>query len=236
MKTRFGGWLGLGLMLLAAPGVSSAALVNGSFESWNLVGWNFYSDVGNRATEPCTRSAGAAQTSGVWGETVGLIPAQTPYAGNRFLLMHTRPDANFLGDDNYDLFVSQNFSLNPGEAIYGWASFLDRDVAQLDSAWVRILDQDQNIIATPWVGLPSNLAQASAPTSLDWTLWQWEALTGGSYTLQMGMSTSGANNHASYALFDGIGIGDASAVPEPSSMVLGLLGGISLLVLRRRQS
>jgi hypothetical protein len=237
MKTRFRGWLGLGLMLCAAPDVSSAAfgdskLVNGSFESWNLVGWDFYSDVGTRAEEPFTRTAGAARTKSTWGETLGIN--QTSQHGFRFLLLNTRPAANFLGNEDYDFFVSQSFTLNAGEAVFGWASFLDRDTAQLDSAWVRILDQDQNVIATPWVGLPANGAAAITPTSLPWTLWQWEAATGGNYTLQLGMSTSGANNESSFALFDGVGVGNPSVIPEPTSMVLGIVGGIALLVLRNR--
>ena len=234
MKIRFGVWLGVGLLLATSPGSARASLVNGSFESWNLVGWDFHSDVGNRAEEPFTRPAGNARTASVWGETLGLLPPQTALHGYRFLLMHTQPNANFLGNDNYDLFVSQSFTLSPGEAVFGLATFLDRDPAQLDSAWVRILDQDLNLVATPWVGLPTQMSLASAPTSLNWTLWQWEALTGGQYTLQLGMSTSGANNHSSFALFDGVGIGDPSVIPEPTSMVLGLLGGIVLLVMRNR--
>lgn len=233
MKTRFGAWLGLGLMFCAAPGLSRATVVNGSFESWNLLGWDFYSDIGTRAEEPFTRPAGAARTKSTWGENLGI--SQTPLEGYRFLLLNTRPEAGFLGTDNYDFFVSQSFTLNAGEAVFGWASFLDRDPAQLDSAWVRILDADQNVIATPWAGLPSGIAGAAiTPTTLPWTLWQWEAVTGGTYLLQLGMSTSGANNDSSFALFDGVGVGDPLPVPEPTVMVLGLLGGLALLVARRR--
>jgi hypothetical protein len=59
-------------------------------------------------------------------------------------------------------------------------------------------------------------------------------VTGGTYMLQLGMSTSGANNDSSFALFDGVGVGDPLPVPEPTAMVLGLLGGLALLVARQR--
>jgi hypothetical protein len=238
MKNRFSAWLGVGLVLAAGPAMAQANLVNGSFESWSLVGWDFHTDVGMRLNETTQRPAGLAQTANVWGDTVGLVPAQTALDGNRFLLLRTRAVANFAGNNDYNFFVSQNFTLNPGDSISGLAAFWDGDVAQLDSAWVRIFDANLNLVATPWAGTPTlttQTAPAGVSTSLDWALWEWESVTGGDYLVQLGMSTSGANNNSSFALFDAITLGEPASIPEPSSMVLALLGGVTLLVLRQRR-
>lgn len=235
MKNRLIAWLGVGMTALALPGISQAEVVNGSFESWNLIGWTFHSDVGNRATEPLTRPAGSARTMNSWTPAGAGNPEQTAMNGGRFLAVNTRANANFLGNDTYNTFVSQNFSLNQGEAVSGWANFFNGDNAPLDSAWVRILDGSGGLVATPWnetSGVSVGPATISPPVS--WTMWQWVAPTAGNYTLQLGMTTSDANNSASFGFFDGISLGSPQAVPEPSAMVLGLLGGFAILLGRNR--
>ncbi len=230
MKNHFTLCLGLGLAVLAAPGNSQAAVVNGSFESWNLLGWSLHSDTGTMATEPFTRSVGTASTVSSWGEVFGLDPLMTPQAGHRFLRMNTRANANFLGNETYDSFVSQTFTLNQGEVLSGGAQFHTKDSEPLDSAWVRILDENGGLIGAPWLETSGTL---SSLASSDWTLWQWVAPTTGSYTLQLGMTTSGANNGGSYGFFDGIAV-NAVQVPEPTVMALGIIGGLALLTLRNR--
>lgn len=238
MKTRIALWLGLGITLLTGGGVANAGVLNGSFESWNLLGWNFTSDSGDRATEPLTRPAGSARTVANWGVNQGLVPQITPAAGYRFLLLNTRANGNFLGNDNYDLFVSQTLTLNQGEYLTGWSFFFDGDSEPLDSAWVRVRDDQGDIVALPWLatsGAPAasapELGSLSAPYG--WFQWQWAVPTTGSYTVQLGMSTSGANNNASFGLFDGVNV-QTVPIPEPTSMALAMVGGLVLVILRNR--
>lgn len=214
---------------------SHAALANGSFESRDLLGWDFQSDFGLRATEPTTRAAGVARTTSEWGTAAGVTPGKVAAVGMRFLSLNTRANAEFIGTGSYDFSVSQSFSLNAGDVVSGLASFYNGDSAPNDQAWVRILDQNGQALATLW-SAASGAAMTTlslAPAVSDWTVWQWAAVAPGDYTLQLGMTTSGANNNASFAFFDGVAI-TAQPIPEPSVMVLGMLGGCALLFLRRR--
>lgn len=235
MKTRFAIWLGIGMTLLAAPGILRAGLVNGSFESWDILGWTVQNDVGLRATEPFSRPAGVARTVSSWGEAWGFDPALTAADGYRFLSLNTRVNANFIGNETYNLIVSQSFSLNLADTVSGRSFFFNGDSEPLDSAWVRILDNDQNLVATLWSETSGSPETTLTPASSapGWTPWQWTALAAGNYTLQLGMTTSGADNSASFGCFDGILV-TAQPIPEPSTLVLGLVGGLMLVGLRNR--
>jgi len=236
MRTRFIVSLGVGLALLAAPEVLCAAVRNGSFESWTLLGWNFQSDTGTSPTEPFIRNAGVARTMSSWGDAYGVSSAITAADRGRFLALNTRANANFPGNNTYDFFVSQTITLNRGEALSGLAAFYNGDSQSNDSAWVRVLDSEGQLVASLWEvtsGPTMNLlALPSAP--LAWTPWQWATSTPGSFTLQLGMTTSGANNEASYGFFDGITIA-AQPIPEPSAMALGILGSFALLFVRQHR-
>ncbi len=236
MKTRFIVSLGVGLALLAAPGMLCAAVRNGSFESWTLRGWDFQTDTGTSPTEPFTRPAGLARTMNSWGDAYGVSPEITAADGGRFLALNTRANANFPGNDTYNFFVSQTLTLNPGEMLSGLAAFYNGDSQANDSAWVRVLDSEGHLVASLWEATPDptmNLLTLTTATPV-WTPWQWGTSTPGSFTLQLGMTTSGANNEASYGFFDGITI-TAQPVPEPSAMTLGILGSFTLIFLRPRR-
>jgi hypothetical protein len=234
MKNRILVFLGVSLAVAAAPGISRAGIVNGSFESGDLLGWNFQTDVGPRATEPLTRPAALARTMNAWGAGFGFSEEKTAAVGNRFLALNTRANANFLGTDTYHAAVSQRFSMNAGDILSGLAAFYNGDSEPLDSAWVRVLDQDGELLATLWQATsgPNLLAAPGVP---GWTGWNWTAATAGDYTLQLGLTTSGADNAASYGFFDGISVAP-QPIPEPSTLVLGFLGGFALLVLRQRRA
>jgi hypothetical protein len=180
MKNHLTLCLGLGLVALAAPGNSPAAVANGSFESWNVLGWSLYSDTGTMATEPFVRSTGTARTVSSWGEAFGLDPLIMPASGHRFLRLNTRVNANFLGDETYNSFVSQTLTLNQGEVLSGWSLFHTKDSEPLDSAWVRILDENGGLIGTPW--LETSGTSLAIQALSDWTFWQWAAPTSGNYT------------------------------------------------------
>jgi hypothetical protein len=223
------------MVLLGVAGMARAGIYNGSFESWDLVGWNLQVDEGLRALAPLARSAGNARTVSTWGEAQGFSTAQTPVSGGRFLALSTRANANFLGNDTYDIVVSQTFALTQGEGLSGWSFFFSKDSEPLDSVWVRVLGGGQQSLGTIWTQTSGSPGQTLAPTIPAWQQWHWFAPSSGEYTLQLGMTTSGANNGASYGGFDGITI-TAQAVPEPTAMVLGILGGGAFLMLRQRNT
>jgi hypothetical protein len=220
---------------MAAPEVAQARVFNGSFESWDFLGWSLHSDTGSLVTEPFERPAGTVRTVGSWEDGSGLSPAIMPQQGYRFLRMNTQAGADFLGNNTYNTFVSQAVTLYQGEVLSGWSLFHNGDTEPLDSAWVRILDQDGGLIGAPWLETSgsSATALAIAPAPSGWALWQWAAPTTGNYTIQLGMTTSGANNGASYGFFDGIAV-QAVAVPEPTVMALAVFGGLALLTFRNR--
>ncbi len=236
MKTRFIISLGVGLAMLTTSGMGRAAVANGSFESWNLQNWTFQSDTGISATEPFTRNAGQARTMSTWGSGLGFNPSLSAADGGRFLALNSRAQADFLGTDTYNFSVSQSFTLNPGEMLSGLASFHNGDSQPNDTAWVRVLDSEGHVVASLWdatSGPSINLLALPTPAPA-WNPWQWGTSTPGTFTLQLGMTTTGANNEASYGFFDGITI-SPQPIPEPSAMVLGLLGSFALIVLRQRR-
>jgi hypothetical protein len=222
------------MVLLGTPGILRAGIYNGSFESWDLVGWNVQVDQGVRNTAPLNRAAGVARTVSTWGEAQGFSTTQTPVSGGRFLALSTRANANFVGNDTYDIVVSQTFSLNQGEGLSGWSFFFSKDSEPLDSVWVRVVGAGQQSLGTIWTQTSGTPGQSLVPAVPAWHQWGWMAPSSGEYTLQLGMTTSGANNGASYGCFDGITI-TAQAVPEPTAMVLGIIGGCALLALRQRR-
>jgi hypothetical protein len=212
---------------------SQAGVINGSFESWDLLGWSFQADEGTRAASPVARPAGAGRTISTWGEDFGFNPGRTAATGHRFLALNTRAHASFLGNDTYDITASQTFTLNQGQILSGWSFFFSKDPEPLDSAWVRVLGMDRNLVGAVWSASSGEISPTLIQGAPAWTQWQWTAPATGEYTLQLGMTTSGANNGISYGCFDGVAI-TTQPVPEPTAIVFGLLGGCALLALRHR--
>ena len=223
------------MMLQVASDVAHARIYNGSFESWDVVGWSVTNNTGIRSTDLSLRPAGVVRTMTSWGANFNLDTTLAPVTGQRFLSINTRANANFLGDGHYETFLSQTFTCATGDILSGWAAFFNGDSAALDSAWVRIIDSEGNLMATPW-SMTSGVGAAlltnnSAP---DWDSWQWAAPLEGNYLLQLGVSTSGANNNASYGFFDGVTL-QSNPVPEPATMTFALIGGLALVVIRQRR-
>lgn len=214
---------------------SNAVVFNGSFESWNLIGWTVDMPHGISANAPFDRTAGGARTVTSWGEDHGLATPRMPQDGNRFAQLRTRANADFVGDDTYNLSLTQTVHMNQGDTLSGWSFFYNGDLQPQDSAWVRIADELGNDIATPWLEGSGSLTLSSvAPLSAtDWTRWEWTSPGSAVYTIRLGMTTRGNNNGGSYAFFDGMNLEAANSVPEPSAAVLGLLGAFCLTYLRR---
>ncbi len=235
MKNLFSIGISAGLGLFSLAGTTKAAVFNGSFESWTLLGWTVEIPEGTPMPESMLRHAGRARTMASWGDDVGLTSTRLPQAGYRFAALNTRHDADFAGDNTYNLSLSQNVQLNQGEALSGWSFFYNGDLQPQDSAWVRIFDQSGNQMATPWLE-GFGAAHAVAPlTATDWTLWEWQAPSDGLYTVRLGMTTSDNNNGASYGFFDGIRVQTANPVPEPSAVAVGALGVLLFVLLRVRR-
>ena len=103
------------------------------------------------------------------------------------------------------------------------------------------LDQDGNQIVSPWQANSGNpgASNPNAPlllTATGWALWEWQAPSTGSYSILLGMTTSGDNNSASYGFFDGLSVQPAISVPEPGSLALAVTGTILFAALRRRKN
>ncbi len=222
-------------MMSAGVRTTFAGLYNGGFESWDVVGWSVNNDTGIRAADSSARPAGVIRTLSSWGDNFDLNPTLLPVEGQRFLSLNTRVAGDFLGNDTYHTYVSQTVECALGDVLSGWAAFFNGDETPSDSAWVRIFDASGALVATPWQAtsgsLPVALSGLSAP---DWSTWQWSAPAAGAYLLQLGITTEGANNDASYGFFDGVNF-QSNPVPEPGAMTFALLGGLALVVCRQRR-
>jgi len=234
MKTWSSVCFGTCLAVLAAPSVPAAGIINGSFESWDLLGWSAQIPEGSMAETSFARPVGTARTMANWGESLGLGPVVQPASGYRFLALESRDNANLIGTGSYDFSVSQSFSLSAGVSLSGSALFITTDIQPLDSAWVRILNAEGAVIAQPW-GNTSGVAAAAAfgTTVPEWSKWYWTAPSTATYTLQLGMTTKDQDNDASYGFFDHVFIGP-EPVPEPTLTALGLAGVMAGLAMRRR--
>lgn len=235
MKTLLTIGVSVCIGLAAATQTSTAGLVNGSFELWTLRGWSTELPSGTSADEPFDRTAGHIRLVDSWGDKVGFAPERFAHDGYRFAQLSTRGSADFIGDETYNLSLSQSLQLDQGQALSGWSFFYNGDVTPQDSAWVRVFDQLGNEMATPWhEGLGSPSVSSIAPlTAGDWTQWTWEAPESGLYTFRLGMTTSGNNNGSSYACFDGLTVHTATPVPEPGALALAALGAVLLIGIRR---
>jgi len=239
MKTLLSLGFGACIAVLGTPSASAGDLVNGSFEFMNFYGWTLDLGQGTSANAPFSRTAGSAGSVALWSDPAGNSISKMPEAGLRFASLHTRPNGNFVGDGTYDISLSQVVQLKQGDLLSGWSSFYNGDLAPQDSAWVKIFDLGGNQLASPWQAssggpVVPNAAPILNPT--DWTLWEWQTPTTGSYTIQVGMTTGGNNNSASYGFFDGFTVQPAISVPEPGSLALAALGTFLLVAQRRRKA
>ena len=222
------------------PAIS--APVNGSFESGGFEGWSLAISRGGPAYQPHNNPAGTTSITASWLQTVGGNAVYSPFDGNKFATLGTLAGGNFTGHRTYNISFSQQFSLNQGDIVSGWAAFFNGDYEAQDSAWIRVLDRDGVRRATPWrenSGSRSERDFNSTPyqSATPWTQWSWQVPESGNYTLSMGMTTSGDNNYASYGFFDNIFIIPTSTlVPEPSAVTLVAVGTVLVVVLRRRRN
>jgi len=218
------------LAALISPDQANADLANRDFERGDLGGWSFHADVallfprngGLPGFLPV--STAMAVTSFSFGQT---SPIQAE-AGNWFAAFEIgQGNLIFFTDSQYDSFLSQSVVLHPGDVVSGWARFADGDSIPQDSAWVRIRNSAGELVAKPWDAESGNNPAFDPRIDTPWTLWQWQADTEDTYTLQLGVTTGGDILDPSEAFFDEVSLIRAM-VPEPQAgavMLLGLAGG-----------
>jgi len=215
-------------------GLAPAAPVNGSFESGTFYGWQIQIPRGRPKYQSRFFDAGTMDVATSWG--YGARPAQLGAKdGSHFAVIGSRADANFVGDQLYNISLNQQFSLNAAETVSGWAAFFAGAAESHDYAWVRVLDGVGQLVATPWQKSSSNTGNSSPHSPPPaWTQWSWEAPTSGIYTLSLGLTTRDDNQSPSYGFFDDIfTIPPALPVPEPTVLTL-VVAGAALLASRRR--
>jgi len=190
--------------------------VNIGFETGDLTGWDVYTGI-----------SGIAQvvTSAANDPSASTAMTYTAPAGNDFADLWAGAGANVYTT------ISQTFNMTAGETLQGWSAFIAHDyIPWNDSALATIT------VSGPGTTLfYSDVNTVGSYNSTPWTAWTYTAASAGSYTLTYGVENYGDNNLPSEALFD------TTAVPEPTTMVAGMLlllpvGMSTLRILRKKQA
>jgi hypothetical protein len=230
----------LGVAILGITPAASAALLNGDFEAGSFAGWKLEIPQGLSERKSRRAPAGSASILDLWGNDTSWERA--PRSGSHFAALATQDHADFEGHRSYNISLNQKVTLEPGNLLSGWSCFYNGDLDPQDSAWVRIFDASGNQVATPWLESSGGLRSCDPNltpyrTTSPWTQWQWEAPAAGSYTLSVGITTSGDNNGASFGFFEDICLrASVHPVPEPSTFTLVGIAALSFNRLRRRLS
>ncbi len=98
--------------------------------------------------------------------------------------------------------VSQQFTVQPGDTISGWAFFDTSDyLPYTDNGYVRITDANDNIVATPFA---ASIASVGSYGETPWTPWQFTFTTGGAYKIAAGVDNGIDSTVASYIGLDAV--------------------------------
>ena len=200
------------LLVVAAAHADINSFTNPGFETGDLSGWT------------TNLSGGTAQIVTAWYQEA-TNNVYVPVIGNYLLAVGG-------GSAGVGQLVYQDFTLNSGDGLTGWAAFNGRDFDPfIDSAAVRIYDSSLNLLATPW---SEDISTVGDLASSDPVQWSWTAVTGGTYRLEYSARNDLDALSPSYGVFDAEQF-DAEPVPEPGTLVLLLTGLPVALWLRRRR-
>lgn len=202
-------WLGIIPLIISAPGIASASLVNGGFEA-GLTGWD--------------ANGSASPVNSYTENNTGAI-TYLPVDGSFFALLESGTGTGIYST------LTQTFSMSSGSLLQGWAAFDTADYMPFnDDAYVKIFDNAGGLLATPW---SSNVAAVDDYGYTPWTFWSWTAPANADYKLQFGVANQGDNSGESDALFDANITTDV--VPEPASLSLLGLGLLGLIRYRKKK-
>ena len=227
------------LMLLTLhPLTAEATLVNGGFESDDLIGWTVSIPLGETefptTFDPVPPAPWFRPTGTVGVESSGFLAVPTqPPEGEHFLAVGTG-NAKFDGA-THNITASQTVELKDGDILSGWSSFYNGDYAPQDSAWVKVLDTTGMELDTVWheVSGLHPISSVDYLSAAPWTRWQWIAPAAGTYVLTLGATTFGDNRFSSYGLHDAI---EVANVPETSPTWLFAFTVIGVVLLGRKST
>lgn len=220
------------LALLASP--AYALVINGSFESGTLDGWDVTIPYGESELRGGTRPAGTVHIVN------GSHYDNQAIDGVNMVQIGTGNEYFYTSNQEYLITVSQNVYFNANDILSGSAFFYNGDYTDQDSGWVKIFDEYGVEVATPWIEysgeLPDGGQSTDFMTATEWQSWDWCADVAGNYQIVLGVTTMGDVAFSSYAFFDNIQI---QPIPEPSTLtmigIFSFLNGGLAAYKRRKQ-
>ena len=223
-------WLWVPLSLLAFP-ATAAPILNGSFETGDLTGWNITVDlsfmtVGDEPVDfeelPFDFFDGFPSfkpqvfehhfydpvDGGYYAELQGTIGSSNDFEG-------------YLTDGAGTITLTQEVTLQAGDLITGATALFTRDYPPYDTdrAFVTVsgahgTDEIIKVSVRDAFG-ETWLTASDGPAQSAWVPWSWRAPLSGTYTLTLGNRMD--DQEDSYAAFDDIRV---QSVPEPSTLWL----------------
>jgi hypothetical protein len=225
-----------GLFLSAQSVSANPILVNGSFEG-GVAGWDVTIPLG--ISEESGGIPADPEDAGDYWPAASWFPAGTVEVidsfrflsdsapdGDFFVSIASRETGYFIPGQDIDITVRQSIRLEAGALVSGWSALFNADDYGHETGFVRILDSDGSVLATPWLEHTGDLASVPNYTSTPWMPWSWRSPSYGTYTVVLGLNLIGDNVIQSRSFHDGIHV-TPRQVPEPSS---GLLLALALLV------
>lgn len=116
--------------------------------------------------------------------------------------------------------LSQQVTMGVGDSLSGFA-YYNRWIVPDYQAYVRIFDSSNTLVQEPWY--------KSSTGSTAWETWTFTATAADTYKLVLGLREPSLGTMHTEVFFDGV---TYTAIPEPATLSLLLLGGWGLL--RRR--
>jgi PKD repeat protein len=160
----------------------SFGMTNQGFEDGNFAGWDVY-----------TGSSGNASVNTTWESPNGAN--YTAAGGGYFALLQN-------GAQNESTYISQNFTVNEGDVIGGWAFFSTEENPIVDPGFndqcsVDIMDSSTLVDRVFF----ADTYDANWPDT-PWTYWSWTANSTGTYTLVARVVNIGDDKYPSYMGLD----------------------------------
>jgi hypothetical protein len=149
-------------------------------------------------------------------------PTYFPVEGTQFAVLVG-------GSQNVYATISQTFSASVGEVLSGSAFFQANDwIPFNDDGYVKIIENGH-------VLFQSSVEAVGDFRSTPWTTFTYTFTGTGSYTIEAGVRNVGDNTMSSALGLDNLQISSAHHQPEPASIVMWSLGGLGMMIARRKR-